>query len=51
MNKAYCSICGGLCSGKMRIEARGTKDYPVCTICFRKYQFIDLKAIRKAIRK
>jgi len=47
----YCSICGAECSGKMLIEARGTKDYPVCTQCFRKYQYSDLKEVRKAIRK
>jgi len=49
--KTYCSICGAECSGKMLIEARGIKDYPVCSTCFRRYEFTPLKEIRKLIRR
>lgn len=51
MTTNYCSICGVECSGKMKIEARGTKDYMVCTICFNKYANTDLKEIRRLIKK
>ena len=47
----YCSICGCQCSGKMKIEARGKKSYIVCTACFRRYEFKNLKEVREAIRK
>ena len=47
----YCKVCGAMCSGKMLIEARGTKDYPVCTCCFARYRTTKLKDIRKLIRK
>jgi len=48
---SYCSICGCQCTGKMRIIARGTTEYEVCSPCFRIYQFKDLKEVREAIKK
>jgi len=49
--QAYCSTCGWKCSGKMMIEARGTKDYIVCTTCFGRYRTASLKEVRDAIKK
>ena len=48
---SYCSICGCQCTGNMRIIARGTKEYKVCSSCFTKYEFKDLKEVREAIKK
>jgi len=47
----YCSICGVDCTGKMNIEARGKKDYPVCTTCFNKYRTTIMKEVRRLIKK
>jgi len=47
----YCSNCGVLCCGKLKIEARKGYYYSFCSSCFTRLRFIKLKEIRKKIRK
>lgn len=49
----FCSNCGVLCCGdkKFQIEARKGVYYPFCSHCFNLLRNIDLKEIRKLIKK
>lgn len=50
MNNSRCCICGEICSGKMRIEARKGIDYIFCTFHFNYYLETPLNEIRRAIK-
>jgi len=45
-----CCICGGYCSGKLKIEAHKGIEYIFCTPHFNMYEFEGLKEVRKAIK-
>lgn len=50
-SSAWCTCCGGECSGKLNIEARKGVLYPFCTACFDSYMCKDTKEIRRMIRE
>lgn len=47
----YCSNCGALCCGKLKIEARKGIYYPFCNECFGLLRFVKLKDIRKLLKQ
>lgn len=51
MKKTPCSICGVMCTGKMRIRARANKDYPMCTFHFNRYERSTIEEVRKALKE
>jgi len=50
MKKYPCCICGEVCSGKYKIEARRGIYYKFCKFHFQEYLMIPLKEIRKQIK-
>lgn len=46
----FCTNCGALCCGKLKIEARKECYYPFCASCFWKFELLKMKEIRRILR-
>lgn len=46
----YCSNCGVLCCGKLKIEVRKECYYPFCSECFNYFSPLKIKEIRRILR-
>ena len=47
----YCSNCGVLCCGNLKIEMKRGIYSSFCSYCFNYFQLIDLKTIRKILKQ
>ena len=46
----FCSKCGGLCCGKLKIEVRKECYYPFCSNCFYLFGSLKLSEIRRKLK-
>lgn len=46
----FCTNCGSLCCGKLKIEVRKGCYYPFCSECFNKFIMFKIKEIRRILR-
>jgi hypothetical protein len=48
----YCSNCGALCCGKLKIEVRKGSEYkPFCSACFNYFRLMNIKEVRKILKQ
>lgn len=47
----FCSNCGALCCGKLKIQVRKNGCYSFCSCCFDLFRVLKIKDIRRILRK
>lgn len=47
----FCTNCGALCCGRLKIEVRKNCYYSFCSCCFWKFELLTLQEIRRILRK